>query len=91
MADTTNLTFPKNINASTNLSMLPFVTPNTLFIPFDVVKVEPKNNLIGLPMTTTLKVLGNTMGPLKNFHLQDVIPANRAFSGILSIVGGTVG
>ena len=86
MADTTDLTFPNTINSSTNLSTLPFVTPNTLFTPFDVVKTEPSMNLIGIPMVTTLKVLGNSMGPLKNFHLQDVIPANRGFSGILSVV-----
>lgn len=61
MADTTNLSFPNNINISTNLSTLPFIVPNTLFTPFDIVKTEPTMNLIGIPMVTTLKVLGNSM------------------------------
>ncbi len=84
MADPTNLTFPANVNSSTNLSTLPFITPTTQFTPFDVTKSESTANLIGDLVTTTLTVKGNSMGSLKHFHLQDVIPANRAFVGYIS-------
>lgn len=80
MPDTTNMTFPNNINSSTNLSTLPFVTPQTRFFPFDVRKEEEPKELIGIPFLTTLRVVGNSMGPLQHFHIQDVIPTNRAFS-----------
>lgn len=91
MADPTNLTFPDNVIASTSLATLPFVAPTTQFIPYSVKKLEASNNLIGTTLITTLKIEGNGMGPLNNFHLQDVIPTNRAFIGVISVSGGTVG
>lgn len=91
MADPTNLTFLVNVNSSTNLSTLPFITPTTQFTPFDVTKSESTANLIGGLVTTTLTVKGNSMGSLKHFHLQDVIPSNRAFAGFLSTTGATIG
>lgn len=90
MPDTTDLTFPANVIASTNLSTLPFITPTTQFTPFDVTKEEGTANLIGDPITTTLTVHGNSMGALKHFHLQDVIPANRSFLGF-TLTGANVG
>lgn len=90
MPDTTDLTFPDNIINSSNLNVLPFVTPQTQFVPFDVRKSEEPKELIGIPFTTTLHVIGNSMGPLRHFHLQDVIPNNRGFSGVVSVVGGTI-
>ena len=90
MPDTTDLTFPANVIASTNLSTLPFITPTTQFTPFDVTKEESTANLIGDPITTTLTVHGNSMGALKHFHLQDVIPANRSFLGF-TLTGANVG
>jgi uncharacterized repeat protein (TIGR01451 family)/fimbrial isopeptide formation D2 family protein len=90
MSDTTNMSFPNNINNSTSLASFPFVTPQTRFTPFDVTKTETSKNLIGKPMITTLSVLGNNMGPLRHFHLQDIIPANRAFSWIVNVSWGTV-
>lgn len=91
MADPYNLTFPANVNSSTNLSTLPFITPTTQFTPFDVTKSESTANLIGGLMTTTLTVKGNSMGTLKHFHLQDIIPSNRSFVGFLSTTGATIG
>lgn len=61
MADPTNLTFPANVNSGTVLSTLPFIKPTTQFTPFDVTKEEGIMNLIGKPVTTTLKVHGNSM------------------------------
>lgn len=91
MADTTDLTFPAAVSSATNLSTLPFIKPTTEFTPFDVTKEESTMNLIGKTVTTTLKIHGNSMGPLRHFHLQDVIPMNRAFSGFVTSVGGNIG
>lgn len=56
MPDPTDMTFPANITAATNLATLPFITPKTQFTPFDVTKIEETKDLIGKPMITTLKV-----------------------------------
>lgn len=91
MADPTNLTFPDNIIASTSLATLPFIAPITQFVPYAVKKIEESKNLIGTTLITTLKIEGNDMGQLNNFHLQDILPTNRAFIGVTSVTGGTVG
>lgn len=91
MPDPTNLTFPTNVSSGTNLSTLPFISPSIQFTPFDVVKTESTANLIGEPITTTLTIRGNSMGPLRHFHLQDVLPSDRAFLGFLTSTGANIG
>jgi uncharacterized repeat protein (TIGR01451 family) len=90
MADTTDMSFPDNVIATTPLATLPFITPATEFTPFDITKEESTMNLIGKGVVTTLTIHGNTMGTLRHFHLQDIIPMNRAFSGFITPVGGSI-
>lgn len=90
MPDPSDLTFPSTVSSGTILATLPFIRPNIRFTPFDVTKSESTDNLIGKPMTTTLTVHGNSMGPLRHFHLQDIIPNNRAFTRLLSSTGTNI-
>lgn len=84
MPDTTDLTFPSGVGSGTNLSTLPFIGASIAFTPYDITKEESTSNLIGNPITTTITLRGNSMGPLKNFHLQDILPEDRAFLGFLT-------
>ena len=77
--DPTDLTFPDNILATTDISSLPFISESTSFTPFDITKTAPWLALIWSEVETTLTVHWNSLWALNNFHLSDVIPKNRKF------------
>jgi len=87
--DPTDPDFPNNIDASTDLSLLPFTPVTTEFIPFEIEKEGPEELLIWEIGTTTISITWNDLGPLEDFELIDVIPNNRKFVGFTSLSWAT--
>lgn len=71
--------FPNNIDENTDLSLLPFTTVNTKFIPYSLTKTWEWDFLIGKINTTNITLKWNDLGSLNDFRLIDVIPNTRKF------------
>ncbi len=81
---TWSTTFPENIIATSNISILPFTWTTINTIPFDITKSESTSWLVWDEVTTTLTITNNNLGPLTDINIQDIIPKNRKFVSFTS-------